>query len=232
MIVDFLNSFLAPQVIPVTSKAEFDLLKSRIASTKAEIRREKGVNSLNSPDSSPSSKVHSLAGTRTSVQVVVVVVAGEEAVVALMVVVVSGSQRLGSSGINSVSGSGCGSGKGVGGSGIGSGGGSFGGGGSGCGRGNPKCSGGDRGGGNSIGDGSGRSRESGSSSVKDFPSSCSSSRSSLVFQCTCMIYDFHFVLLQRRRVHSTSKLVEKMKKRQAEQVDLKTVSLCCCASTQ
>lgn len=47
----------APQVIPVTSKTEFDLLKSRIASTKAEIRREEGSsNLLQSPDSSPSSK--------------------------------------------------------------------------------------------------------------------------------------------------------------------------------
>ena len=49
--------FLAPQVIPVTSKGDFDLLKSRIASTKAEIRREEGVSGLNSPDSSPSMKV-------------------------------------------------------------------------------------------------------------------------------------------------------------------------------
>ncbi|RMX45842.1 hypothetical protein pdam_00022703 [Pocillopora damicornis] len=46
----------APQVIPVTSKGDFDLLKSRIASTKAEIRREEGVSGLNSPDSSPSMK--------------------------------------------------------------------------------------------------------------------------------------------------------------------------------
>ena len=50
--------FLAPQVIPVTSKADFDMLKSRIASTKAEIRREGGgMSTSQSPDSSPSSKV-------------------------------------------------------------------------------------------------------------------------------------------------------------------------------
>ncbi|KAJ7387341.1 hypothetical protein OS493_004332 [Desmophyllum pertusum] len=46
----------AAQVIPVTSKVDFDLLKSKIASTKAEIRREEGVSGFNSPDSSPSSK--------------------------------------------------------------------------------------------------------------------------------------------------------------------------------
>ena len=50
--------FLAPQVIPVTSKADFDMLKSRMASTKAEIRREGGgMSTSQSPDSSPSSKV-------------------------------------------------------------------------------------------------------------------------------------------------------------------------------
>ena len=49
--------FSAPQVIPVTSKADFDLLKSRIANTKAEIRREEGLSGFHSPDSSPSSKV-------------------------------------------------------------------------------------------------------------------------------------------------------------------------------
>ena len=50
--------FLAPQVIPVTSKADFDMLKSRMASTKAEIRREGGgISTSQSPDSSPSSKV-------------------------------------------------------------------------------------------------------------------------------------------------------------------------------
>lgn len=50
--------FLAPQTVPVTSKADFDIMKSRIASTKAEIRREEGSTSLlHSPDSSPLSKV-------------------------------------------------------------------------------------------------------------------------------------------------------------------------------
>ena len=54
----FALMFLAPQVIPVTSKADFDMLKSRIASTKAEIRREGGgMSTSQSPDSSPSSKV-------------------------------------------------------------------------------------------------------------------------------------------------------------------------------
>lgn len=53
----FLTLISAPQVIPVTSKAEFDLLKSRIANTKAEIRRE-GGSGFHSPDSSPSSKVN------------------------------------------------------------------------------------------------------------------------------------------------------------------------------
>lgn len=46
----------ASQVIPVTSKSDFDLLKSRIASTKAEIRREEGVSGFHSPESSPSTK--------------------------------------------------------------------------------------------------------------------------------------------------------------------------------
>lgn len=47
----------APQTVPVTSKADFDIMKSRIASTKAEIRREEGSTSLlHSPDSSPLSK--------------------------------------------------------------------------------------------------------------------------------------------------------------------------------
>ncbi len=53
-------SFSAAQVIPVTSKADFDLLKSRIANTKAEIRREEGAGGFHSPDSSPSTKVQKI----------------------------------------------------------------------------------------------------------------------------------------------------------------------------
>ena len=48
---------LGPQVVPVTSQTELDVLKGRIASTKSEIRREKGIASTHSPDTSPSSKV-------------------------------------------------------------------------------------------------------------------------------------------------------------------------------
>ncbi|EDO47441.1 predicted protein [Nematostella vectensis] len=48
----------AAQIVPVASQADFDLLKGRIVSLKAEIKQEQGMTgqSDNSPDASPSSK--------------------------------------------------------------------------------------------------------------------------------------------------------------------------------
>lgn len=48
----------APQMVPVASESDLDLLKGRIVSLKAEIRKEQGTTGQGSgPDESPATKV-------------------------------------------------------------------------------------------------------------------------------------------------------------------------------